>query len=246
MQNELFSVLDEVDSTNNYAMRQIKQGFGINGKTWFAHNQTNGKGQRSKHWVSNKGENIMMSIIFKPNDVIMSNLYLFNTTVSQICHSFLATFIKNDLLIKWPNDLYIGDKKAGGILIENVFRGTAWEWAVIGIGINVNQVQFSNENIQAVSIKNITNCTYNLEELAQKLHKQLLNHLNNLNKINYLGSLDYLNKFLYKKDEHVLVEANNNTFYTKIIGVNQQGELITKTQTVFEQYKVGEIVFVQK
>ncbi len=245
MQNELFSVLDEVDSTNNYAIAQIKNEKGVHGKTWFAKNQTNGKGQGNNLWIAAPKENIVMSVIIKPNDIIKSNIFLFNALVSKVCRQFLLDFVPSGISIKWPNDIYINDKKAVGVLIENIFRGSNWNWAVVGIGININQTIFSEDAKQATSIKTVTNKTYDVIELAKKLSDDLLKFIDNIDLSSFNQMLDYLNKHLYKKGEMVLLEANSTLFESKIIEVNTKGQLITKDENI-RIFNVGEVKLIQK
>ncbi len=146
MHTDLFSILDSVDSTNNYAIEKIKHGFGINGKAWFANDQWGGKGQRGKTWESEPGKNIILSITSKPNPLFAENPFYFSALVAATCRNFIAGLTSTPVKIKWPNDLYINDRKAGGVLIENIYKGNSWEWAVIGIGININQIEFGSEN----------------------------------------------------------------------------------------------------
>ena len=89
--------------------------------------------------------------------------------------SFFEAFAGGKTKIKKPNDIYWGDRKAGGILIENVLRGQAWTWSVVGIGINIHQMEFSHEAGQPISLKQITGETYQLGVLQ----KALSLHLNN-------------------------------------------------------------------
>ena len=86
------------------------------------------------------------------------------------CLDFFSKYIKENVKIKWPNDIFINDRKAGGILIENVIKGNLWQWAVIGIGLNINQENFEKENLKAISLKQITGKNYDVIELAKELH----------------------------------------------------------------------------
>ena len=71
--------------------------------------------------------------------------------------------------IKWPNDLYWRDRKAGGILVENIFRGSTWEWSIVGIGLNINQVKFPENLTNPVSFRQITGKTFQVLELSKEL-----------------------------------------------------------------------------
>jgi BirA family transcriptional regulator, biotin operon repressor / biotin---[acetyl-CoA-carboxylase] ligase len=242
MHNELFSILDSVESTNNYAIEKIKQGFGINGKAWFAKEQWGGKGQRGKTWVSETGKNIILSIMLKPDALFTQNPFFFSALVASTCRKFMTGLMSSPVKIKWPNDLYINDRKAGGILIENIYTGNAWEWAVIGIGINVNQEEFDEEN-NKTSVLNESHILYDPLKLAIKLHQELILAFADINIENYINGLKDLNDHLYKKNDLVCFKAENDETICKIIGVNKLGQLITKQKNKEILFNVGGVIF---
>ena len=170
----IFHYLDTTDSTNNYAMRMVHEGLAKHGMAWFAHEQTAGKGQRGKKWNSNPGENIMMSIAFNPPKAFFAAPFLFNAVITVACRDFFDKLIPDALKIKWPNDLWVGDRKAGGILIENSYQGSYWNWSVVGIGFNVNQQEFSNQLKNPVSLRQLTGKSYDAVQLARELQLMLL------------------------------------------------------------------------
>lgn len=242
MHNDLFSILDTVESTNNYAIEKIKQGFGINGKTWFANEQWGGKGQRGKRWESEAGKNIILSIIVKPSELFADTPFYFSALIASTCRNFIASLITKTVKIKWPNDLYINDRKAGGILIENIYAGNVWEWAVIGIGINVNQVEFDAEN-NKTSILNEGNVIYDPLVLARRLHKAILLSFEALGTETIDFGLNQLNENLYKKGESILFTTAEKQLFSKIISVNKLGQLITFSEAKEILFNVGEVVF---
>ncbi len=242
MHPELFSILDSVESTNNYAIEKIKQGFGINGKAWFANEQWGGKGQRGKSWKSEAGKNIILSIILRPNILFAENPFYFSALVASTCKKFIAPLISSKVKIKWPNDLYINDRKAGGILIENIYVGSNWEWAVIGIGINVNQVEFDAEN-NKTSILKESKIVYDPVTLAMRLHKEILFSFENLTEDTFKIGLKELNEDLYKKGEEVCFINSEKQIVSKIINVNRFGQLFTLKDETEILFNVGEVVF---
>src|SRR6478672_3382072 len=106
---EFFRILDSVGSTNNYAMAEIHAGMASHGMAWFAKEQIAGKGQRGKKWTSQPGENITMSIVIEPGAFFSSQSFLFNMAISNACYDFLNSYCKNEIKIKWPNDIYFRD-----------------------------------------------------------------------------------------------------------------------------------------
>ena len=124
--------LDVVDSTNNYASKLV------------ANFQGEGKGQRGNVWSSEPGKNLTFSLVLNPKRVAPSEAFVISKIVSLAICKYLESVIDEDVFIKWPNDIYVGEKKICGILIENQFKGNNFEYAIIGIGLNVNQTNFQN------------------------------------------------------------------------------------------------------
>ena len=136
--------LDVVDSTNNYASDLITKNAALEGTVVVAHFQGEGKGQRGNVWTSEPGKNLTFSLILKPKKVTPSEAFVISKIVSLAICKYLETVVEEDVFIKWPNDIYVGQKKICGILIENQFRGKHFESSIIGIGLNVNQSNFQN------------------------------------------------------------------------------------------------------
>ena len=171
--------LSTIDSTNIYAMAQIKAGLAKSGSCFRADYQTHGKGQHGRVWESSKGQNILCSYILElkkldalkkwtPTDQIG-----FSAAIALGIRAFFDTYTNGDTKIKRPNDIYWRDRKAGGILIENLLKGTEWTWAVVGIGININQTVFSPEAPNPVSLKQITGRDWDILSLQEALSKAL-------------------------------------------------------------------------
>ena len=236
---ELFSILDTVDSTNNYAMAKVHAGLAKHGNAWFAKDQQSGKGQRGKQWHSAPGENIIMSIVVKPPNVFILHPFYFNAIVANTCHNFIEQYAGN-VFIKWPNDIYLNDRKAGGILIENIYQNNKWKWAVVGIGININQVSFNPLLGNAVSLKQATGNTYDPVLLARELYSQLLAALQGVTADSLGLALAQYNDALYKKNQHARLKKENAVFETLICGVDQHGQLLTK-DALERSFHFGEI-----
>lgn len=171
--------LSTIDSTNIYAMAQIKEELAMSGSCFRADYQTHGKGQHGRIWESSKGQNILCSYILEleklddlkkwtPTDQIG-----FSAAIALGIRAFFDAHTNGDTKIKRPNDIYWRDRKAGGILIENLLKGTAWTWTVIGIGININQTVFSPEAPNPVSLKQITGLNWDILSLQEALSKAL-------------------------------------------------------------------------
>ena len=172
--------LTTIPSTNIYAMAQIKAGLAKSGSCYTADFQTNGKGQHGRVWESSKGQNLLCSYILELNTLDALKNWTpadqigFSAAIALGARAFFAAFAGSETKIKKPNDIYFSDRKAGGILIENLVRGTAWTWSVIGIGMNINQNSFTSAALNRVSSNPIS-----LQEITQKIWdvKQMQQHL---------------------------------------------------------------------
>ena len=224
---ELFSILDCVDSTNNYAMGQVHAGLARHGQAWFAKEQTAGKGQRGKQWESRRGENITISIVFMPTGLRPDQLFTLSVAVSLGCFDFFTAAAGNKTSIKWPNDIFWGDRKAGGILIENIIQGNSWKYAVIGIGININQIEFNPGTTNATSLKQITHKDHDTVALAKKLYASVMKRIEEMNTDSFSSLLQEYNLHLYKLNSLVTLKKAGVIFKAEITGVKDNGKLLT-------------------
>ena len=176
--------LSEIDSTNMYAMEQIHAQKALSGSVYQTDFQTNGKGQHGRIWESHRGENLLCTYVLELNALkqgknwVPSEQLGLSAAVALGAQAFFMEFAGEETKIKKPNDIYWRDRKAGGILIENIVRGTDWTWTVIGIGLNINQTQFSNEAGNPVSLKQITGKDWDIKTMQKKLAEALSASLN--------------------------------------------------------------------
>ena len=246
-----FIILSEVDSTNNYAMAKLHAGMLQHGTTLLAIFQSAGKGQRGKQWYSGSGENITMSTVYSlPHSLSPSYLlklqsfpFLLSASVALGCYDFIKAFSIADITIKWPNDIYIGDRKAGGILIENIYRSNEWMWAIAGIGINLNQQDFSGLINPATSLSSITGKSYNLHQCGRSLQRSVEGRFNAFEHTSESAIVAEYNSILYKRGEKVKLRKQNTLFSTTINQVTIDGELVT-TDSMEHRFKWGEVEFV--
>lgn len=223
-----FIILESVDSTNNYAMAMVRKGEAKNGDAVFAMKQTAGRGRRGKTWESQSGENIVITISAQMQWLPVQQQFQLSMAAALGCFDFFSKYIKKNIKIKWPNDIFINDRKAGGILIENVIKGNLWQWAVIGIGLNVNQLNFAKENLKATSLKEITGDNYDVIQLSKELHDVVLKRLRRLQSEECSNLLDEYNENLFCRHQIVKLKKGNIVFETKIEGISATGELITR------------------
>ena len=121
-----FIELQSVDSTNNYARQQIHAGLAQHGLAIFTHEQVAGKGQRGKVWATEKGTNIILSLVIKPQPLQLTQQFQLSACAAVAVHEFFMKYAGDETKIKWPNDLYWQDRKAGGILVESIVGSREW------------------------------------------------------------------------------------------------------------------------
>lgn len=221
------SIIDSVDSTNNYAMQKVHARLAKQGDAWLAKHQTQGKGQRSKQWISEPGQNITISIVVEPIFLSPNNSFPLIAAVALGIYDFFKFYAGRDTRIKWPNDIYWRDRKAAGILIENVIRDKTWLFAVIGVGVNINQTDFGEFNATSLSV--VTGEKYDIISLAKELCGFVENRYEALKSSPETILKDYT-EALYKRNEPVIFKKENELFEAVICGVTDSGSLIVNAE----------------
>ena len=216
--------LDAIDSTNDYlkvlAKKQLLENFTV----VTADYQTNGKGQMGAKWLSEAGKNLTMSVLLK--DVLINNSTIFNLNVA-VALSVITVLDSMNIFkvsIKWPNDIMADTKKVGGILIENSLKSDGTITSVIGIGLNVNQTDFS-QLTNASSLVLETQQEHNREDLMQKILVQLQHFAGIVTtQPDYLWQLYH--ERLFKKGIPMAFETTNGKQFMGIIqNISNDGKL---------------------
>ena len=236
-----FNILNTVDSTNNYAMAKVHAGMAAHGMAWFAKEQTTGKGQRGKSWISEKGKNIALSLVLEPERLSIKSQFQLSAVVAITCFEFFSKYAGEETTIKWPNDLFWRDRKAGGILIENILQGKTWKWAVVGIGININQTRFDKAILHPVSLKQITGKNFKITELAKELQALLMKNLGETKSA--VEIFNQYNEHLYKINKTVKLKKDGVIFDTVIKKISTAGRLIT-VDAIEREFDFGEVEWV--
>ena len=227
--------LDSTDSTNNEVKRRI--GSLDNLSVVSALSQTEGRGHAGNSWVSNKGENLTFSIILKHLEQGLELKGGEQFIISQISSISVVEYLQEcgiEAKIKWPNDIYVGDKKVCGILIEQTLRGDEISRSIIGIGLNINQRNFN------VTLPNPTSVLLECGEIKD-IRKALLDFMrifrrNWMNHIVSSLSHEYLHRryldLLWRKDlPFPYVDNIRDVRFTGIIrGIDSFGRLSVETE----------------
>lgn len=237
------TILNEVESSNNYATGLAIHGLAHHGHAVLARFQSAGKGQRGRTWQGAPGQNIALSVVLDMKGVSLTRNFELSMAISLGVYDFFSHFAGEKTRIKWPNDIYWSDRKAVGILIENSIKGQIWQWAVAGMGINMNQGAFSGEmETKAVSLRQITGKNYDIEQSTKTLCGYLETRYQQFLR-DPEGLLTAYNQALYNKEQIVKVIYKEQLLQVTIQMVDAQGRLwITGAPVPYFQF--GEISWV--
>ena len=210
---------ENIDSTNTYLKQNYKD---LENFTFVsASNQTQGKGRDTRKWES-ESNNLLFSLLIKD-----SKYFNYTNSISIVSAYSILQVLKeygiSNLSIKWPNDIYIEDKKACGILLEAISKNEI-ECVIIGVGLNVNQTKFDFEYIhEPTSLKNILNKDINIEVLKNNIYNSLINNLNKLvdGYDFYKDIIEY--DYLKNKEAYALISKQKKLI--KVKGINSDYSL---------------------
>jgi len=236
--------INSLDSTNNYFANLLKESKFTEGSIISSLYQETGKGHGTNIWESEKGKNILLSMVLYPDFLPIEKNFLISKVVSLgIANYVLAK--TNFVKIKWPNDIYYQDKKLAGILIENAIKGSSINQSIIGIGLNLNQIRFLSDAPNPLSLQQITGKTYSVDQEIIKLRNNIRFFYDKLKAGKYAEiNKEYL-KCLYRFKELHTFKSNKETFKATITGVNNFGHLqLTTEDKKQKEFEFKEIEFV--
>ena len=233
--------LNAIDSTNRYLRGLVSEIPLEDFAVVVAKHQTHGRGQRATTWQSEKDKNLIISVLNKNISINIEHQFLLSIAVSLALYKTLEAFQIPNLSIKWPNDILSRHNKIAGILIELVTKKNKIDHAIIGVGLNVNQIEF-DQLPKASSLKKITGIHYNLDELLYKLLDNLKNFLNTNDHEQLWNSYE---QFLFRKNKpSTFVDINGVSFTGIIEGVSRGGKLRVKTEDSVEEFDLKSIQLV--
>lgn len=222
--------LESIDSTNRYAFEELDIARTEEFTIAWTSNQYAGRGQVGNTWFSEPGKNLCLSIVFYPEFLNPAHQFMLTKALSLATVKFLRQYIKDySVKIKWPNDIYAGEQKIVGMLIENKIIGSTFKKAVGGIGININQTEFNSLAGNPTSIKLHTGVTYELEPLIEELREFIKQYYQLLtdNKDNELNE-EYLENLLFFNELRTY-EYQGTQIQGTITGVDEYGFLEIET-----------------
>lgn len=169
-----FIDLEETDSTNSWIAEHCRE---LDDMTFVTtRRQSAGRGQRGNTWESEPNKNLTFSLLYRPSNFKARDQFAISEATAQAVVETLVHF-DIDARIKWPNDIYVGDKKICGILIEHSILGMDIAHTIIGAGLNINQLEFRSDAPNPVSMSQLTNREYDLAEVKAEMAERLEAHL---------------------------------------------------------------------
>lgn len=226
---------ETIDSTNTYLKENYEK---LDNFTFVSADfQSAGRGRNNRNWKSEKGENLLFSLLIKDKALIDK----FSSLSVISAFSIIKALYLEHLSIKWPNDIYYKDSKLCGILLEAVTRNEI-ECLIIGIGLNVNQREFVGEYKRTpTSLYKITNRIYDMSKLKQSIFNQLYSDF-----MMVKDGYDFYNdikEYDYLKDRKVYAEINNEVQQIKVLGIDSDYSLKVLKDNETYNLSSGEITF---
>lgn len=203
--------------------------------------QTAGRGQAGNSWESEEGKNLLFSTLLRYKDILAMEQWRLSMLVAVVLWDVLARYLpKEGLTIKWPNDIYYGDRKLVGILVENILSGMMVDHSIVGVGVNVNQTIWRSDAPNPISMQQITGKEYNVEMIMNEWKSSMKAWENR--------SIDdvkaaYMQQLYRRRGWHMYVEREvsiapttiaeeklDSVFLAEIVGVSAQGELLLRRE----------------
>ncbi len=218
---------ESLPSTNLQAVRDIQEGTAHNGKVIWTGDQTQGKGNGTNQWESEKAKNLTFSLLVEPHFLKPAEQFVITQLISIALYKTLSHILSSEkLFIKWPNDVYYDKKKIAGVLIQNYVKGQEINFAVIGVGLNVNQKIFLSDAPNPASIIHFAGKEMDIRPLLDEILKNFGSFYDALDNPEKRVELHekYL-EHLYLRNKWANFTDESGTFSGKITGINDYGQL---------------------
>lgn len=228
-------LLQSCPSTNREIPADAPHGFAV-----MAHTQTAGRGQRGNSWEAAPGMNITLSIMLRPEQLPIVRQFEVSEAVCLAVADLLREEGLEQVAVKWPNDVYVADRKICGILIENSLCGSMLARSIAGIGLNVNQLHFCSDAPNPVSLRQVTGSEYPLRPLAERLIALILARMECLNTPGG-NHADYLASLWRRTGQHSWRD-DSGTFTASILSVSTTGMLTLSNSRTYAFKEVTAIL----
>lgn len=234
--------LSEVDSTNNF-LRCYQDNGDEELVVVVADYQTAGKGQGTHSWESEKGKNLLFSMIVHPYWIPVRSQFLLSMAGALALKDALANYVDN-ISLKWPNDVYWKDKKISGTLIETSVDSKGIKTCIFGIGVNVNQEKFESDAPNPVSLFQILGHEIDRDELLHRFLEAFESYYELLRRADYMDVSGLYHLALYRRNGYHRYEDVDGEFEGAFVEVEDDGHLILHDKKgVIRSYSFGELKF---
>lgn len=235
--------VDATASTNNLLKEFVRSKTVTKLSCLWAKNQTKGRGQMGNQWNSENGLNLTFSIYTPISIELSKHNIAVNLLTALSIYNSLETLNLPQLYIKWPNDIMSANKKIGGILIENLYQNGTYSGSIIGVGLNVNQINFKNLPL-ASSLKKITSNTFELKTLLESILDNFEQALISYQSTNFKLLKTKYETYLFRKGKAstFIKNKDNSPFIGIIQGITNLGKLIIlEEDQIINHYNLKEI-----
>lgn len=233
---------DSLPSSNIHAHELIRNNQIEEDTVVWTDYQEIGKGQRGRSWHSEPAKNLLFSIYLKTN-LNVQDVFLLNKLIALTVYELLDNLSVENLSLKWPNDILVGRKKIGGILIENGIQGHIVNQSIVGIGLNINQQLFPNFNREATSLSLIKGEELDREEILKDFLALLDSRLSELTLEKQKIERNYIER-LYGMGKSMGFQLEDESFNATVAGVDENGFLILEREGKQFKYAEREIRFI--
>lgn len=238
--------LKSCHSTNDYCTKVSSISNPNHNYCVYTYNQTDGKGQIGRKWYTGEGLDLACTFYFHIGDLLAKHHFYLNMAVGLGVHDAISEYpIKGKLNIKWPNDIYINDKKVAGILIQNQIKGKYISNSIIGIGLNINSVAFPKELPNPISMINYTDSNEKLSQLKilRSIEINLAKRLSQMDVAHTQAQKEYMDKLYRAYETHYYETKDSEIIEGKIVGISEEGKLRLSTQESIVEYAFREISY---
>lgn len=206
--------------------------------------QLGGRGQRTRHWESERGKNLLASTIFYPAFLPVHQQFYLNMAVSLAVRGLVQEQVPEyQVQIKWPNDIYLGGKKVAGVLVENALSGNALQSAVVGIGININQQQFLELPL-ATSFYKASGQERNVSVVRGRLALWLEHYYYELQAQRFQKLKHQYCHYLLGWQRRRAFSHGESSFEAVVAGINEHGQLLLLQRGHLRAWNHGELTWV--
>ena len=225
------TIFDTIDSTNEY-LKNKKDNKDFD--TVLAHEQTKGRGSRGRNWLSTEGVLMFSTVIKEDKNISIEEYTKLPLIVGIGLLKALSSIEDLPFMFKWTNDIYLYDKKLSGILVEK--RNNDF---IIGIGVNLNIVEFGD--LEAISLKKVTNKNYDKIEILQIIFNKVKEYIYKFYRGEWPLILSEINEKNYLLNKNIKFISPQREYQGIVLGINSHGELILEENFNIHHLRIGEV-----